>query len=68
DIPIPEYLETTLKKSYYGEDIVMCWSSKNILICNQHTINETMAYYESKGWLAYRIDDIDFEKIKTELK
>ena len=67
DIPIPEYLETVIKKSDEGNDILMSWPSKDTLICQQDTSDRTLDYFESKGWHAYRIYGIDYNKIKGEL-
>lgn len=66
-IPIPEYLETTIKKSNEGNDILMSWPSKDTLICQQDTSDRTIEYFKSKGWHAYRICEVDYEKIKKEL-
>ena len=67
-IKIPEYLETAIKHSEEGKNIVMSWPSKNVLICNQETSNKTLDYFEDKGWHAYRIYGIDYKKIKGELE
>jgi len=67
EIPIPEYLETTIKKSDEGSDILMSWPSKDTLICQQDTSNRTMEYFMRKSWHAYRIYEIDFEKLKGDL-
>ena len=66
-VPIPEYLETVIKKSDEGKDVLMSWPSKDILICQQDTSNATIEYFGRKGWHAYRIYEIDYDKIKEEL-
>ena len=66
-VAIPEYLETTIKKSDEGRDILMSWPSKDTLICQQDTSNGTLEYFERKGWHAYRIYEIDHDRIKEEL-
>lgn len=66
-IPIPAYLETAIKKSDEGEDILMSWPAKNTLICQQETSKSRMDYFEKKGWHAYRIYEIDFDVIKGDL-
>ena len=63
-IPIPEYLETTIKKSEEGKNILMSWPTKDVLICHQDTSDHTISYFAKKGWLAYRIYEIDYEKLK----
>ena len=67
NIPIPEYLATSIKNSDEGDDILMSWPSKNTLICQQDTSDKTIEYFISKGWHAYRIYEVDYEKIKGEL-
>lgn len=66
-VPIPEYLETTIKKSDEGNDILMSWPTKDTLICQQDTADRTIKHFESKGWHAYRIYEVDYEKIRREL-
>lgn len=66
-VAIPEYLETTIKKSDEGKDILMSWPSKDTLICQQDTSNATLEYFGRKGWHAYRIYEIDYDRIKEEL-
>lgn len=67
NFPIPEYLETVLKKSDLGNDILMSWPSKDVVICNQDTADTTLEKFRNKGWHAYKIYDIDYEAIKGEL-
>lgn len=67
NIPIPEYLETTIKKSDEGNDILMSWPSKDTLICQPDTADRTIEYFESKGWHAYKIYELNYDKIKGEL-
>ena len=66
-IPIPEYLETIIKKSDEGKDILMSWPSKDTLICQPETSNGTLEYFVRKGWHAYRIYEIDYENLRKEL-
>ena len=67
EIPIPEYLETEIKKSEVGNDIMMSWPSKEILICQQDTSDTIMEFFRARGWKAYRIYEINFNRIKEEL-
>lgn len=67
NIPIPEYLETVIKKSNEGDDILMSWLSKDVLVCQSDTSNRRVMYFNSKGWHAYRLYEIDYKKIKEEL-
>lgn len=67
NVSIPEYLETVIKKSDEGNDILMSWPSKDVLICQPDTSNRRIDYFNSKGWHAYRLYEIDYEKIKGEL-
>lgn len=66
-LPIPEYLETVIKHSDEGRDILMSWPSKDTLICQQDTSDGTLDYFERKGWHAFRINSIDYEAIKGAL-
>ena len=67
EVTIPEYLETIIKNSDDGDDILMSWPSKDVLICQPDTSNRRLDYFSNKGWHAYRIHEIDFGKIKGEL-
>lgn len=66
-IPIPEYLETALKRSDLGEDILMSWPSKNTLICQQDVTDSSMTAFKKMGWNAYKIYEIDYEQIRKDL-
>jgi ATP-dependent DNA helicase RecQ len=67
-IKIPEYLQTEIKKSESGNDILMSWPSKDTLICQQDTSDIIMEYFHVRGWHAYRIDNINYESLKEELE
>lgn len=67
DIPLPEYLGTKIKKSNIGERIFMSWPSKNVIIFDQEVDDRTFALCAHKGWIAYRIYEIDYFKLKKEL-
>ena len=67
DIPLPEYTKTTIKKSYLGDCIKMSWPSKNVLICDDDTPNDAFEEFIARGWIAYRISEIDYLKIGMEL-
>ncbi len=67
-IPIPEYLETSIKHSEEGRDILMSWPSKDTMICQQDISNSTLEYFSRKGWHVYRIYDIDYSEIKGVLE
>ena len=45
----------------------MSWPSKDVLICQPDTSDRRIDYFTNKGWHAYRIYEIDFDKIKGEL-
>lgn len=68
NLPIPEYLETTIKKSEEGKDILMSWPSKDVLICQQDTSQRRLDYFTNKGWHVYRIYEIEYNKIAEELR
>ena len=63
-ISIPEYLETAIKHSEEGKDILMSWPAKDTLICQQDTSNSTLEYFAKKGWHAFRIYEIEFSTLK----
>lgn len=67
-IPIPEYLETKIKKSDLGDDIMMSWPSKNTVLCSQETSDENLDLFFNLGWNAYRFYDVDYDKLKGDLK
>ena len=67
-IKIPEYLQTQIKKSEAGNDILMSWPSKDTLICQQDTSDIVMESFRIRGWHAYRINEIDYEQIKEVLE
>lgn len=66
-IQIPEYLETVLKNSDLGENIMMSWPTKNTLICHQDVADATLETFVKMGWKAHRINDVDCDKIKGDL-
>lgn len=67
-VAIPEYLSTVLKKSDWGDNILMSWPSKNVLICQQDTADHILSGFKKKGWTAYRIYEVDMEEISEVLK
>lgn len=67
-VAIPEYLNTVLKKSDWGDNIIMSWPSKNVLICQQDTADYILLGFKKKGWTAYRIYEVDMEEIREVLK
>ncbi len=67
-ISIPEYITTILKKSEFGDEILVSWPSLGILICKRNATERAMNFFKSKGWHAYRADEIDYEKILEEFK
>lgn len=67
-IPIPEYLETVIKKSDLGDDIMMSWPSKNTVLCVQETSDDNLVLFASLGWNVYRFSDVDYDKLKGDLK
>ena len=66
-IGLPEFIETIIKHSEEGEDIMMSWPSKDTLICQQDTSDNTLEYFARKGWHAYRLLDIDYDSLKGDL-
>jgi ATP-dependent DNA helicase RecQ len=63
----PEYLETNIKKSELGDDILMSWPSKDTLICQHETADSVMRNFATMGWHAYRVSEIDYKQIVKDL-
>ena len=63
-IVLPEYIGTVIKKSDIGNEILMCWPSKNAVIFSQDVSEETITYCENRGWHIYRQDEIDVADLK----
>lgn len=63
----PEYLETIIKKSELGDDILMSWPSKDTLICQHETADSVMRNFATMGWHAYRVSEINYEQIVKDL-
>ena len=68
DIPVPEYIDTVIKKSSLGDDIIMCWPSRDIVIFSEDVSDETLSYCTQKGWTVYKQYEIDFDKVERLLK
>ena len=68
DISIPEYLETSIKNSEEGKDIMMSWPTRDTLICHQDTADSTIDFYTSKGWNVYRFYEINYDSLKGDLE
>lgn len=66
-VVIPEYLSTVIKKSSWGENILMSWPSKDTLICQQDTDDKVLSAFRKKGWHAYRINEVNYDEIKEVL-
>lgn len=66
-IGIPEYLQTVIKQSEAGGDILMSWPSRNCLVCQQDTSANVMEFFRARGWHAYRISEIDYDRLRAEL-
>lgn len=63
-IPIPEYLETNLKNSDAGDDIIMSWPSKDVVVCHNGASETTFNYFEERKWKAFRFNNVDFDCLK----
>ena len=68
NVCMPEYIQTKIKSSDVGDFILMSWPSKNTLICYQDTPDSAMQSYSAKGWHAHKLDSIDIDCLKEELK
>lgn len=63
-IALPEYLETSMKNSDLGNDIVMSWPSNRIAIFNSETPESTMKMFEAQGWKTFNINSVDYGYLK----
>ena len=68
NIPIPEYIDTVIKKSSLGDDIIMCWPSKDIILFSDDVSDDNISYCTKKGWTVYKQYEIDFDKVEGILK
>ena len=66
-LPIPEFLETAIKKADWGEHIIMSWPSKDTMICQQEISNSLVELMSKRGWHIYRIYDLNIEELKEVL-
>lgn len=67
DLPIPEFLQTAIKKAEWGEHIIMSWPSKDTMICQQEISNSLVDTMNKRGWHIYRIYDVNIEELKEVL-
>ena len=68
NIPLPEYMETEIKKSSMGEEILMSWPSKNVLIFQEDASEINLDYCNRKGWHAYKRYEINYTELEEILK
>ena len=64
-IKLPDYLQTELKKTDMGRNVLMCWLTEELLICKDDSPDAAMEYFRVRGWRAYRISDIDYEELES---
>ncbi|MCI7345619.1 MAG: DEAD/DEAH box helicase [Eubacterium sp.] len=67
NIPMPNYLETVIKHSEEGNDILMSWPAKDVLICHQDTSDAVIKHFTKKGWHVFKIYDLDYTALKVAL-
>ena len=67
EIPLPDYLQTVMKKQILNGEILMVWSKNNIIIFEEPISSEDLAVCKSKGWKAYYIYDMNVESLKNDL-
>ena len=63
-IPLPEYLQTKIKRNIVSGEILLSWPSKNILMFSESISNEDLALCKAKGWRAFCIFDLDIDEFK----
>ena len=64
---MPNYLETVIKHSEEGNDILMSWPAKDVLICHQDTSDAVIKHFTKKGWHVFKIYDLDYTALKVAL-
>jgi len=68
NVPMPDYLTTSIKHNCLSGDVVMTWVEKNVIVFAE-TISELDANVcEKKGWIAFELYDINSYRIKEALK
>lgn len=66
-VPIPDYLQTSVKKQLLSGEILMVWCKKNILVFEEPVSNEDLIVCKAKGWTAYYIYDLNIDELKRDL-
>ena len=66
-LPLPQYINTVIKKIIISGEIIMCWANKNVLVFEEPISREDQAICAAKGWKAFYIYDLDFTTLKAAL-
>ncbi len=67
NLPIPQYLHTTIKGKMITGEIIMSWPDKNIIIFDEPISNEDKTICDLKDWKPYCVYDIDISELKNNL-
>lgn len=66
-IPLPSYFHTKIKGNIISEDPIMSWPDKNVLILSQDATDLDLAECKSRGWVAFRILDVEIDELLKEV-
>lgn len=61
---IPDYLSAPIKIDNYKFNALMVWTDKSVLILDEDTEDRIIDLCNRIGWTAYKISDIDYDKLK----
>ena len=67
NIPLPDYLTTSIKRNLLNGDIVMSWADKGILVFAEPISQEDMMICEKKGWTALELLSLNADHLKEAL-
>lgn len=65
---IPDYLSSQIKFDDFKFNAIMVWASKSVLILDEDTEDRILDICNRIGWSAYKISDIDYDKLKREVE
>ena len=65
---IPDYLSSQIKFDDFKFNAIMVWANKSVLILDEDTEDRILDICNRIGWSAYKISDIDYDKLKREVE
>ena len=64
DIPLPNYLSTTVKHDLLDGEIVMSWADKNVIVFSETISEKDAAICAKKGWHPFELFAMEPGKLK----